>query len=76
MSSFIKLSSSIINKLHIVEIYKTDSAYRIYMSNVNISGFWCAVFGSISTEYNRIDVCETKNKKDYDIITKFIENID
>jgi hypothetical protein len=32
--------------------------------------------GNLETDSNIIDVCESSNKHDYDIITKFIEKVE
>lgn len=75
MKSFIKLTSHVINKLHIVEIIKNQNKYSIYMSNNNISGFLIFGGGYVSSDYNKIEICEKHNKQDYDTITNFINNI-
>ena len=72
MRQFINLTTTVINKLHIVEITKSPQKYRIYLSNNNLSGgmlFWS---GYISSVYNIVEVCEQKNPPDYKKITDFI----
>lgn len=75
MNHFIKLTSMVINKLHITQIIKCESKYYINMTCNNINGCMILSSGSISSNCDMIEICETKNKKDYDIITDFIENI-
>jgi len=75
MKHFINLTSRIINKQHIIEIVKSPSKYYIYMSNNNLSGFTLFSVGSLSTNYNSIEICEKNNKQDYDIITDLINKI-
>lgn len=74
MKHFIHLSSRVINKLHIVEIMRQPNKYYIYMNNKEISGLMFGWFGNLSTNHSIVQVCETKNKEDYDIITNFINN--
>lgn len=76
MKQFIHLSSRIINKAHIVEILKTPNKYTLYMSNSYMSGHFMYIYGFISTKDNIIEICEKKNKQDYDIITKTFWNSD
>jgi len=72
MRQFINLTTTVINKLHIVEITKSPQKYRIYLSNNNLSGgmlFWS---GYISSVYNIIEICEIKDSIDYKKITDVI----
>ena len=75
MTNFIKLTSSVINKLHIVKIIQRPSTYYLHMNHPNIDGFMLFSFGSISTTHDVITICETTNQIDYYIIKKFIEEI-
>ncbi len=75
MSSFIRLSSRIINSSHIVEILKTPNKYFIIMTNTNVDGFLFMSTGGFGSTPNRIEICCTKNRLDYDVITKFIQQI-
>lgn len=75
MNHFIKLTSMVINKLHITQIIKCESKYYINMTCNNINGCMILPSGSISSNCDMIEICETKNKQDYDIITDFITNI-
>lgn len=76
MKYFIKLTSRVINKLHIVDIQKIDNTYYINMNNNHIRGSMLFSFGAVSSTNDSIIIFEKTNKKDYDIITKFIEDID
>jgi hypothetical protein len=73
MIHFINLTSRVINKLYIVEIIKKPSKYYIHMSNNRIDGSILFGCGGIDSKHNIIEICETKNKPDYDIITNLIK---
>lgn len=76
MASFIKLTSYVINKLHITKIVRSPCQYNLYVTNHNINGFWVMPFvGFLTTSDNHIKICEKENKQDYDIITEFIKEI-
>ena len=74
MKHFIKLSSRVINKLHIIQIVKKPKIYDIYINNNTINGYLFFYFGSIRTNPNIIEICEKKDKKDYDTITDLFES--
>lgn len=76
MKQFINLTYQVINKSHITEILKLPGKYHIYRTNNSFSGLFVAGTGLISTDYTKIEICENKNKKDYDTITNFINKID
>jgi hypothetical protein len=42
----------------------------------HIHGWLLFSSGNLETDSNIIDICEKKNKHDYDIITKFIEKVE
>ena len=75
MKHFINLTSRVINKLHIIEIIKQPTKYRIYMSNNSINGFCFFASGNIETHRNIIEICQQKDKQDYDTITEIIQKI-
>ena len=75
MSKFINLSSCLINKLHIVEIIKQPSKYRIYLTNSYFSGTIFLTSGHMSSYSNIIEICETNNPQDYKSITNWIKNM-
>jgi hypothetical protein len=70
MLQFIRLTSRVINKAHIIEITKPGlDKYSIHMSNNNINGsflFFC-------TRQKVIEICKVANPQDYDSITNFIQ---
>ena len=75
MKNFIKLTNMLINKAHITRIVHDQSMYYIYTTNFDIDGIFLFAVGSWSTRYDRIDICKTKNEKDYEIITNFIKDL-
>lgn len=76
MNNFIKLTSMVINKSHITKIRVYPSTYYITMTTSNhVNGFMLFSSGSVSSSEDMIKICETENKKDYDIITDFIKEI-
>ena len=72
MRHFINLTSRVINKLHIIEIIKQPNSYEIHMSNNKIDSFFIIGSGGATTISNIIEICEKKNKQDYDTITDLI----
>jgi len=75
MNNFINLTSTVINKLHIIEIIKQPNKYKIYMSNNSVTGFLLFSNGVFNTNHNIIEICNKKNKEDYETITDLIKNI-
>lgn len=76
MNSFIKLTSRVINKLHIIEIIKHPNVYYISMTNNYISGIMLFGWGTLSSgTSSSIQICEKNNKQDYDTITEFLKEI-
>ena len=75
MRQFINLTSIVINKLHITEIVKKPGKYYIYLNNSSINGVAMFGYKSITTIYNIIEVCETKNKADYETVKGWINTI-
>ena len=75
MSKFINLTSCLINKLHIVEIIKQPSKYRIYLTNSHFSGAIFFASGHMSSHNNIIEICENKDPQDYRIITNWIKSM-
>jgi hypothetical protein len=69
MKQFIKLTSRIINRSHIIEIIKQPNKYLIYTSNNYISGHFIIGNGDIHTKQYIIEICEKRNKLDYIAIT-------
>ena len=76
MIQFIRLTSRVINKAHIVEITKPSlDKYSICLSNTETFGFALFGSGSISSRQNVIEICKVTNPQDYDSISKFIQTI-
>jgi hypothetical protein len=75
MSHFIKLTTVVINKSHIIGITIKPKIYEILITNYNIDGFILFATGLIDVRNNVIKICETQNKEDYETITKWINNI-
>jgi hypothetical protein len=66
MNNFIKLTSMVINKSHITKITEYPSKYYITMTTSNkVHGFMLFSTGSLSSSDDMIEICKTKNKKDY-----------
>jgi hypothetical protein len=80
MKQFINLSSIVLNKLHITEIAKTPGKYSIYMSNRSVNGTFIGSFiflyGTIHTDHNVIEICETTHQQDYNTVTEWIKTLD
>jgi len=76
MKQFINLSSYVINKLHITQITKTPGKYYIHMNKNSFGGMLIFGLGSVSSSHTTHEICEKKNKQDYDIISEFIKKID
>ena len=76
MSHFIKLTTVVINKSHIIGITIKPKIYEILMTNYNImDGILLFGTGFIDVKNNVIKICEIQNKQDYETITKWINNI-
>ena len=76
MRAFIRLSSRVINKIHIIEIIKRPNKYEIHMTNYKLDSLFIMSSGTINTISNIIEVCELEDKEDYNIITELIESDD
>lgn len=75
MKHFINLTGCVINKLHIIDIIKTPNKYCIHLASNSFSGQVLLSFGYVTTYNTTLELCETKDKADYDKITEFI-NVD
>jgi len=73
MKQFIKLTSLILNKSHIIAIVTQPNKYFIHMSNNRLYGEFVLANGSVSTEQNIIEICEQNNNRDYHIIKDLLE---
>jgi len=75
MVNFIKLTSLIINTSKITTIIIKNNRYCIYLNNFDISGFLYNTHGHISSNNEKLEICQTANPEDYKIITNWINNI-
>jgi hypothetical protein len=74
MKTFINLTSRVINKLHIIEIIKKSNKYEIHLSINQIDGAWLFSSGCLNTNHNIIEICNKKDKQDYETITNLIKS--
>jgi len=75
MKQFIKLSTRLINKAHIIGITKAPQRYIIEMTNSERGGWYLFGVGYWWSNTNLISICETHNKQDYEIIKKYIKDL-
>lgn len=77
MSQFLKLTNIIINKNYIQSISIKPNKYCIHVISNNFDGtnFTAAGFGfgNISSRNFEIEVCETKDSRDYKIVSDLID---
>jgi len=74
MSRFVKLTNVLLNTNYIRQILIQPNKYYIYVASETFSGFNFFGFGTISSNINWIQVCETKNPVDYKIISDWIND--
>jgi hypothetical protein len=72
MKDFIKLTSRAINKLHVIQIVKKTNLYEIHMSHNKINGEFLWGSGTIDTNPTIIEICEKKDKEDYDAFIRYL----
>jgi hypothetical protein len=72
---FIKLSRFIINTSKISTVQVLDNRYIINISSSNTSGFMLAGSGMFNSNETIIHVCQKKDPEDFDVLTKWIEQI-
>lgn len=79
MSRFLKLTNRIINIKYINQIYSYDKSYQIMINTNNLSGMNFFGLGSIrwhdDSIYIREDSEKESDKKDYQIVTDWIEKM-
>jgi hypothetical protein len=73
MNHFIHLTSRVINKLHIVEIVKTQNMYEIHLLNHKTNGAFLWGSGYIDTNSTIIKICQEKDKQDYKTLSVMID---
>lgn len=71
MFKFLRLSTRVINPLHIQTISAYEDCYKIFMANVHVDGFLIFGGGTINSENIYFKV-EKKNKADYDAVTEWM----
>ncbi len=76
MSRFLKLSDFIINTKNINYIQSKPNQYIINMASNNINGSMIFGFGTINSSQYAITVINDNINNDYDIVTKWINNIE
>lgn len=64
----------VINKLHISTIIQDQSKYRVFLTH-EYKGLMIFGSGPFTRSFCMIEICETKNKQDYNIIKEFIQEI-
>jgi hypothetical protein len=74
MSNFIKLSTRLINKSHIIEIIRYENNYSIYTSYSSITGMMIYGSGYVRANTYVIEIHKETDKPDYDIITSIFDN--
>ena len=75
MKNFIKLTSLILNKSHIIEIIKQPNKYFIHMSNYRLYGELVIANGSVSTQQNIIEICKHNHNQDYNIMKDLLKEL-
>ena len=76
MHQFLKLKSAVLNTNQITKIITHNDKHLIYMCPKNISGIFSVVFGILSTEQDRIEVCKHAHNEDYTAVSNFINKIE
>lgn len=75
MTRFIKLTNMAINMSKIIKIESYSNKHYMYYNNNNIRGLFFISFGTINSSDNFIVICKDKTPIDYEIITKWINQI-
>lgn len=75
MSRFLKLSKSILNVSHIIEINIRNNSYDIHLQNSDIDLFLFGGSGVAYTSHSKINICAEKNADDYKIVSKWISDL-
>jgi hypothetical protein len=76
MRQFIKLSNQIINTSKIIKIKFFPNQYNIHMSTTDIGGYFYICVGNFSSYESYINIFKDDNIEDFNIISKWISNID
>jgi hypothetical protein len=76
MRHFLRLSNLVINTSKIVKIKTFPNQYHIYLNETNFSGHFYIFFGNIASHDNCISIYKDNNIEDFNIVSKWISNID
>lgn len=80
MSRFIKFSNLLLNANDIHKIVITSNKYYVYVCGKQIEGngyLFCASGSThVSSYTEEMEVCKTKNKNDYKILSKWISTFE
>lgn len=76
MSRFLKLTDMLINTNNINKIFIQQNKYYINIASKSFSGINFFSFGYIYSDNSNITICKTKNPKDYEIVTNWINKIE
>jgi hypothetical protein len=75
MTTFLKISSVVLNTNYIHKILITPNKYYIYLIRNNIYGINFLGTGFIHSDEHEIEVCATKHIKEYNIVSEFINKL-
>jgi hypothetical protein len=73
MSSFLKLTKRIINTRYISRIDIEPTGYKIKLMTNEIYGVWVCGGGALGSIKSDINLCKTKDKMDYEIVTQWLK---
>lgn len=75
MKNFLKLNRVIVNMSHIVRIDIYPTKYTMIIGNHHLHGGFIAGSGTIDTYVNKLEICQTINPSDYQIVKEWVEKI-
>ena len=75
MTPFLRLTTRVINPIHIVQIVTTPTSYQIHMTSQKTVGIFLFSSGSFSSHPRTIEICKTKQTSDYDAVTRFLGSL-
>ena len=80
MSKFLKFTNMIINTNYIHKIHISPQKYRIQITGNYLSGFSWSIggfgLGNISSNLEDIEICETTQPINYNIVSEWIRGLD
>ena len=75
-NNFIRLSCLLINASQIDRIVIQNNKYLLHLKNAQVCGYMAFSFGAITSSSKEIvEVCKTKDAIDYEIISKWIQDM-